>query len=196
MSEGAGSYRLMRYERLSESGFEFRAVEPSDIEDIRLWRNDQMNLLRQSSAISRAEQSQYFSTHVWPEKSKQQPSQVLLAIERDGNLIGYGGLVNISWPNRRAEISFLLDPMLEQCHEERTAAFRAFLSMVKALAFDEFHLYRLFTETFANRQGHIETLEAAGFQREGRMQKHVVVDGSPVDSLLHGCLATGALEWR
>lgn len=196
VKDGAGPYMLMRHERRCESGFTFRAVELIDIEQIRQWRNAQMTVLRQSHEISPAEQAQYFSTHVWPEKPKQQPSQVLLAIERGGALVGYGGLVHISWPDRRAEVSFLLDPVLEQCLDERSAVFRAFLTIVQPMAFEEFGLHRLFTETYAHREDHIATLEASGFQYEGRLRQHVVVGGSPMDALVHGCLAARCSEWK
>lgn len=56
-----------------------------------------------------------------------EPSQVLVALERAGVLIGYGGLVHISWANRRAEVSFLLTPELEKNPDELIALFLRFL---------------------------------------------------------------------
>lgn len=190
MSEGAGPYRIMPRARLISGDLVLRAVEPDDIEAIRQWRNGQMDVLRQSAPITSEGQARYFAAHVWPEKPILEPAQILLAIERSTDLVGYGGLVHISWPNRRAELSFLLAPKLERCSETRAAVFDAFLSLVQELAFTDLGLHRLFTETFAHRKRHIATLEAAGFQREGCLREHVVVNGVQMDALVHGCLAT------
>src|SRR6056297_2367074 len=104
MSDGTGPYRAMPRARISLGGLALRAVEPGDIEAIRQWRNAQMDVLRQTAPISPEGQARYFAAHVWPEKPKPVPNQILLAIERNGDLVGYGGLVHISWSNRRAEL--------------------------------------------------------------------------------------------
>lgn len=190
MTEGAGPYRAMPRTRIAAGDIALRAVEPGDIEAIRRWRNAQMDVLRQTAPITPEGQARYFAVHVWPEKPKPQPAQILLAIERSGDLVGYGGLVHISWPNLRAEVSFLLTPAVERDAEFRGIVFGAFLGLLQELAFADLGLYRLFTETFAHRAGHIETLEAAGFRREGCLRAHVFVDGAPTDALVHGRLAT------
>ena len=51
---------------------------------------------------------EYFEKNIWSELKKNDPNQILLAIEQNGQLIGYGGLVHISWVYKRAELSFLL----------------------------------------------------------------------------------------
>lgn len=189
MSDGTGPYRAMPRALISSGGLALRAVEPGDIEAIRQWRNAQMDVLRQTAPISPEGQAGYFAAHVWPEKHKQEPNQILLAIERNGDLVGYGGLVHISWYNRRAELSFLLASEFEHRAVMRAAVFGAFLGLIRELAFTDLGLHRVFTETFAHRTPHIASLEAAGFRREGRLREHVVVDGVKTDALIHGCLA-------
>lgn len=189
MKEGAGPYRVMPNASLAADGLVLRAVEPGDIEMIRQWRNAQMDVLRQFEPISPEQQTRYFTTHVWPQKQKAEPAQILLAIERDDALIGYGGLVHLSWADRRGEVSFLLTPELERLTELVTI-FAAFLALMKRLAFEDLGLDRLVTETFDHRTRHIATLEAAGFRREGRLRAHVVVENERRDALIHGCLAT------
>jgi RimJ/RimL family protein N-acetyltransferase len=193
VTEGTGPYRAMPRALIAAGEIALRAVEPGDTEAIRQWRNEQMEVLRQTAPITPDAQARYFAVHVWPEKRRLDPSQILLAIERAGQLIGYGGLVHLSWPNRRAELSFLLSPELEDDSRTRAAVFGRFLDMVRNIAFADLKLQRLFTETFAHRDRHIETLEAAGFVREGRLRMHVVVDGVPTDAIIHGCLAT---DWE
>lgn len=194
MTEGEGPYIAMPRPRLAGRDLVLRAVEPADIEAIRQWRNMQMSVLRQTDPISVDDQRRYFADHVWPEKCKPKPAQILLSIERDNTLIGYGGLVFISWPNWRAEVSFLLAPELERHTDTRAAVFGNYLALLQELAFVDLGMHRLFTETFSTRERHIEVLESAGFNREGRLRQHVFLDGEPTDGIIHGCLATSR-EW-
>ena len=188
MSRGSGPYRVMSPRPLVEGEITLRAVEPVDIESIRQWRNAQMDVLRQSDPISAEDQVRYFDECVWPEKPKMQPGQILLAIEQGSTHIGYGGLVHISWPNLRAEVSFLLTPELEQDTATRSGIFRTYLALIQELAFISLGLRRLFTETVASRDKHIEVLEAAGFVEEGRLRGHMIVNQMPIDAVMHGCL--------
>ncbi|MCP1500408.1 RimJ/RimL family protein N-acetyltransferase [Pseudomonas migulae] len=193
MSADAIRYQVMPNPRLSDGVLDLRAVQPADIEAIRQWRNAQMDVLRQTAPISPEQQERYFVEQVWPQTESLEPSQVLVTLERAGVLIGYGGLVHISWPNRRAEVSFLLTPELEKNSDELIALFSRFLDLMKQLAFGDLGLRRLCTETFEHRTRHIATLEASGFRCEGRLREHVLVDGRPMDSFAHGLLAC---EWK
>ncbi|MDJ1018246.1 MAG: GNAT family N-acetyltransferase [Paracoccaceae bacterium] len=170
-----------------------RAIEPQDIELVRQWRNAQMDVLRQKAPINPDAQKEYFAKQVWPQKALDHPTQILFAIERDGTLVGYGGLVHISWPNRRAEISFLLSPDLEADSEARAKLFHHYLRLVQTIAFADLHLARLFTETFEHRTAHIASLETAGMRLEGQLRHHAIVNDKPTDSLMHGILAQ---EWE
>jgi len=184
------TYSCMPRPELHMEEFSVRAVQPSHIESIRGWRNAQMDVLRQSAPISPAQQRDYYAANVWPAMAMPEPSNILLIFERRGAPIGYGGLVHVAWAHRRAEISFLLDPALVNAPDEYARCFGAFLSLMKELAFEDLDFERLFTETYATRQHHISILEANGFRFEGTLKHHVILDGRPVDSLMHGCLRT------
>lgn len=175
--------------QLSDGELVLRAVEPRDIESIRRWRNAQMEVLRQSEIITVIQQHRYFAEHVWPDKRRDRPGQILLAIERHDHLIGYGGLVHICWPDRRAEVSFLLDPSVESMSQMRAMVFTRYLRLVQQLAFCDLQMSRLWTETYAFRFDHINTLESVGFRHEGRLRGHVLMNTGPIDSIVHGCLA-------
>ena len=183
-------YVAMRNPELRRDNIRIRAVEPQDIEDIRLWRNSQMAVLRQSGQISRDAQVKYFNTHVWPEKNNAKPRQILVAIEKADILIGYGGLVYIDWIARKAEISFLLDSEIERQSDKYSRFFFTFLKLIQVLAFEDLRLNRLFTETFSNRIRHIDTLEAAGMKHEGTLREHVIVGGQKRDSLVHAIISS------
>jgi carbamoyl-phosphate synthase large subunit len=193
MTERDSGYRAMPRPRLGDDALSLRAIHERDIEAVRLWRNAQMDVLRQSEPISPDAQVRYFAEKVWPEKALREPMQILLAIECKGVLIGYGGLVHISWPYRRAEISFLLKPKLEQDDFSLVPIFTRYLLLIQELAFQDLGLHRLTTETYEHRTNHIKAMEAAGHRHEGTLREHVLIDGQPTDALVHGILAS---DWR
>ncbi|MEQ9606155.1 MAG: GNAT family N-acetyltransferase [Kiloniellaceae bacterium] len=186
---GSGGYRCMPRAEIAAGRYAVRAVEPPHIEAIRQWRNAQIDVLRQAQPISPQQQTAYYAREIWPDKAVPEPRNILLLYLEDGRPIGYGGLVHIAWEHRRAEVSFLLDPAVARADAELAALFAQFLALMKTLAFEDLGLARLHTETYALRLVHIATLEACGFRREGCLRGHVWIDGRPVDSLLHGCLA-------
>lgn len=186
------TYACLRQQRFAREGYALVPVQPEHIEPIRLWRNAQRDVLRQREPIDAPQQREYFARQIWPTQALAQPTQILLAYLRDDTPIGYGGLVHIAWEHRRAEVSFLLDPAHTQPEPVYAAHFSAFLGLIKTVAFDDLGLRRLFTETYSTRRHHLSVLEAAHFQPEGRLREHVWIDGSPVDSLMHGCLASDA----
>ena len=191
MTEGAGPYRVMSQRPvLSDGSAAVRAVEPEHIEPIRCWRNAQIDVLRQSRAITAEEQIAYFKRVVWPDKASDHPSNILLGLFEKDRIIGYGGLVHIAWDYARAEVSFLL--ATEIAHDDAVVAtlFATWLRQMQRLAFDDLGLSRLTTETYAMRALHLRVLDEAGFQREGLLRQHVRVSGRPMDAVVHGCLAS------
>ncbi len=159
-----------------------------DIYKIKNWRNQQIAFLRQKHPITDEQQFKYFENYVKPTFSDPEPTQILVSYLKEGTCIGYGGLTNLKWEDRRAEVSFLLDSERVQDNLNYKKEFTIFLNLLKQMAFDFLGLHRLFTETFDLRPTHIETLEGAGFTFEGRMKDHIFCEGRFVDSLIHGCL--------
>ncbi|MDM7947731.1 MAG: GNAT family N-acetyltransferase [Oceanibaculum nanhaiense] len=184
------AYACMTRPVLRAGALSVRAVQKAEIEAIRQWRNAQMEVLRQAEPISPEQQEAYFASHIWPQYAKTQPDTILLSYFDGGTFIGYGGLVHIAWPHRRAEISFLLDPVHTKDDAAYARYFSDFLRLMKRLAFADLGLNRLFTETYPTRPHHIAVLESAGLRREGVMRAHVIIGGQPVDSILHGCLSS------
>ncbi len=154
---------------------------------IRLWRNLQIDVLRQKGEISEEDQLKYFESVVWPTFNQDNPRQILMSFFYEEKLIGYGGLVHISWEDKRAEVSFLVDPsrITPEIYEHD---FTAFLTLIKMMAFSDLGFERLYTETYDIREKHISILETNDFQREGIMRKHVLINGKRIDSIIHGCL--------
>ena len=106
-----------------------------------------------------------------------------------GNVpVGYGGLVNISWDNLRAEVSFLSMTDIANNVEKYSLHFSSYLKIIKEIAFEDLGLKRIFTETYAFRKEHIAILESCGFVYEGCLVNHNCIDGQQINSLIHGCL--------
>ncbi|MGH6978214.1 MAG: GNAT family N-acetyltransferase [Brevundimonas sp.] len=191
MTEGVGPYRVMSHRPvLSDGSVVVRAVEPEHIEPIRRWRNAQIDVLRQSRAITPEEQTAYFERVIWPDKGSDRPFNILLGLFENNRLIGYGGLVHIAWDYARAEVSFLLATEIAADEVVVSALFATWLRHMQRLAFDDLGLSRLTTETYAMRALHLRVLDEAGFQREGLLRDHVRVGGRPMDAVVHGCLAS------
>lgn len=163
-------------------------LRKEDIIDIMNWRNDQMNILRQKKLLTPNDQINYYKNVVVPSFNELKPSLILLSFLFSNKCIGYGGLTNIDWNSKRAEVSFLLDTKRIKNKQQYDRDFSSFLTILKKIAFEDLKFNRLFTETFDIRPYHISILEKNGFVLEGRMREHVLINNKFVDSLLHGYL--------
>jgi RimJ/RimL family protein N-acetyltransferase len=163
-------------------------IRHEDLGSIMIWRNAQMDVLRQQASLTPQGQENYWRTVLQPAFADLSPSHVLVSVLADGDCVAYGGLVHIDWESRRAEVSFLAPPDIARDVLRYASLFRDFLAALKTLAFNHLGLHRLFTETYDLRPHHVQALEASGFDFEGRMIDHVRVGGRYVDSLLHGCV--------
>lgn len=181
-------YKCLRNQITIKGGYSIAPVQREDIEAIRNWRNQQMAVLRQVAEITKDEQKAYFSQKVWSQIDSNEPSQILLGLLLGDKLIGYGGLVHISWEHRRAEVSFLSATDRMEVATLYSKDFVTFLTLIKMLATDQLRLNRLFSETYHFRESHMCLLESAGFVKEGTLRQHTMLEGSPIDSIMHGCL--------
>ncbi len=189
--------------RWTDGSIVFDELAEGDVETLRGWRNAQTAVLRQNDPISFEQQQRWFHDVVRPTHASAAPAFLLVALRRaddgghdgsdgsdGGSFVAYGGITNASWTNRRAEVSFLADTAIVADDAAYRELFLAFLAWLDGCAFDELELHRLFTETYAYRTFHTSILEEHGYRLEGRLRDHVVKDGAPVDSLLHGRLAS------
>lgn len=172
-----------------EAGYQLVTIRESDIEKIRLWRNEQMDVLRQQNKISSVEQKTYFEQVIWPTLQSRQPVQILFSFLYQDECIGYGGLTNLDWFSRRAEVSFLLDTRRLENASLYAKDYQHFLFLLCQVAFKELGMHRIYTETFSFRDAHIKVLEDFGFKREGVLREHIFKRSQWYDSIMHGLLA-------
>ena len=181
-------YSCLPRQCLGSSKYQITAIQDKYIELIRVWRNAQMDVLRQPSPIDPGQQQEYYARHIWPTLTQAQPANILMGLLFEGQFIGYGGLVHIGWEHARAEVSFLISPDRVKDVDLYAQDFSAFLGLIQQLAFADLKLHRLYTETYDIRPHHIAVLEANGFVREGVLRDHIRIDRRSVNSIFHGLL--------
>jgi 2-polyprenyl-3-methyl-5-hydroxy-6-metoxy-1,4-benzoquinol methylase/RimJ/RimL family protein N-acetyltransferase len=179
-------YICLSEEKYVLNDYALVALRKQDIYQIKEWRNVQIDVLRQKRLLTDAVQENYYQSAILPTYRQPFPRQILFSILRNEVCIGYGGLVNISWEDRRAEISFLVDHLRASNEAQYEGDFTNYLTLIKRIAFEELDLNRLFLETYDIRSKHIRIIENSGFSLEGRLRQHVTINGKKVDSLLHG----------
>lgn len=174
------------YESIGE--YAISSIKLEDAESIRIWRNQQISALRQSSILSKDEQDSYFKKVIEPSFSDEEPRQILLRYTLKNDLIGYGGLVHLNWPDRKGEVSFLLDTNRTKDKDQYTIECKTFLKLIKKCAFKKLGLNKISTYAYSHRENHVQSIENAGFTREGILRQDTIVDGNWVDAILSSCL--------
>jgi RimJ/RimL family protein N-acetyltransferase len=175
-----------------ENGRMFRELEYEDIFSIKKWRNAQLHVLRQMRPLTDNDQEKWFK-HV-TSSDNQAIFSILEEIDvKNHRLIGYCGLVYIDFHNKRAELSFLVDPSRVNNQAIYEQDFKTALSFLCSFGFERLKLRRIFTETFDFRTFHLSILESFGFQREGIFRKHQFTNGGCHDSIIHSILIE---EWN
>jgi RimJ/RimL family protein N-acetyltransferase len=183
-----GIYTALATDEFANKEYRIVPIRKLDIYEIKKWRNEQIDFLRQNTLLTDQDQSNYFERWIVPSFSETQPKMILFSYLEYNTCIGYGGLTNIDWENRRGELSFLVQTERTLDVQQYRRDFSCFLHMMKSVAFNELQFDRIVTETYDIRPEHVRILEENGFVLEGRLKEHVVIRGQRVDSLLHGCL--------
>jgi RimJ/RimL family protein N-acetyltransferase len=147
------------------------------------WRNEQIYHLRQNKPLSREEQDFYFKEVVSKLFDQLQPNQILFSFLENGILIGYGGLVHIEWIDQHAEVSFVMNTVLEKNRFQEIWV--AYLGLIEQVAFQELKLHKIFTYAFDIRPHLYPALLMAGFIEEARLKEHCFLGGEYKDVLIY-----------
>ena len=183
-------YKCLSNQVYKMNRFSIETVQPDHIEKIRKWRNSQIHVLRQSNKLTSLQQKKYFRDNIWPDMLKSKPKNIIFIYKENNKIIGYGGLVNISWESYRAEISFLLDTKLAGTLQDTNIYLPNFLIFMKEIAFNYLNLNRLWGETFSIRPKYIHALEKSGFFCEGNLKNHIWINGKAYDLIINACIKT------
>lgn len=181
-------YKALKFNLVEYEQYSIVPLREDDIFLIKSWRNAQMEVLRQKQHLTDSGQYLYYQNIIKPLFGQLLPQQILFSYLKRGICIGYGGLTNIDWESKRAEMSFLMDTKRIEDNELYDSEFSIFITLLKRVIFDDLEFNRLFTETYDIRPIHISVLEKNGFILEGIMKEHVIINNKFVDSLIHGFL--------
>ena len=176
-------YKVLIANHYQYDKFSLVPIRMEDRWSIMQWRNEQIYHLRQNKPLTIEDQDYYFENVVSKLFEQTQPNQILFSFLENDICIGYGGLVHINWIDQNAEISFIMNTVLEKnrFHEIWTA----YLNLIEKVAFEELKLHKIFTYAFDLRPHLYPVLESCGFKEEARLKEHCFFDGQFLDVVYH-----------
>ena len=176
-------YKVLNKQIFTFGPYTLVPIRFEDRYEIMKWRNEQIYHLRQIKPLTFEDQENYFKNIVLNLFVHEQPNQILFSLLENDILIGYGGLVHINWFDKNAEISFLMNTILEKnrFHE----IWIAFINLIEKVAFKELELHKIFTYAFDLRPYLYDVFLNAGFKKEARLKEHCFIANSYVDVVIH-----------
>ena len=180
------NYNCLNQNEFKVLDYKLVPIRYKDRLDIMNWRNEQMYHLRQDKPLTEIDQENYFSKTVSNLFYKEKPNQILFSYLKNGNCIGYGGLVHINWIERTAEVSFIMETSLEG--NEFDLHWSTYLHLLKKIAFEELKLKSLYTYAYDLRPYLYPTLEKNNFKVKEHLKDEIEIDGKKTDVFIHECL--------
>jgi RimJ/RimL family protein N-acetyltransferase len=177
------NYNCLKQQIYFHNNYKLIPIRNEDRYLIMKWRNEQMYHLRQNKQLTKEDQDSYFENVVATLFSKEQPEQILFSFLKDGELIGYGGLVHINWVDKNAEISFLMNTELESDHFEEY--WLIYLGLIEKIAFQQLSFHKIFTYAFDLRSKLYYVLEAFDYQNDAILKDHCFVNGVFKNVVIH-----------
>lgn len=176
-------YKCLKNQRFEINEFSLVPIRSEDQLLIMKWRNEQIYHLRQAKPLTEADQKNYFESIVSKLFEQQNPNQLLFSFLKNGQCIGYGGLVHINWIDKNAEISFIMDTKLEKDFFEKI--WSNYLTLIEKIAFTEISFHKIFTYAFDLRPHLYTMLSKNGLKEEARLKEHCYFEGKFIDVLIH-----------
>lgn len=167
----------------SHEGYQLVPIRMEDRNAIRKWRNEQMYHLRQSSELSEEQQNAYFNDVVTPLFSSPNPNQYLFSYVKEGNCLGYGGLVHIDYKRKNAELSFIMNTSLEE--DGFNFHWTNYLILIEDIAFRRLGLLKIFTYAYDLRPHLYPTLIKSGFIHERTIENALITEEKNIPALIH-----------
>lgn len=155
---------------ISGEHISLRAPEPSDLDMMYLWENDETAWIdgRVRAPMSRQALWEYINNY---DADVLSVGQCRLVIMCDQTLVGTVDLCNIDLYNRRAEVGIYID----RTHRGHGYAAEA-IELVYRYGKDMLGLHQLYAVVIADNKASCRTFEKAGFMTSGRMRSWVRID--------------------
>ncbi len=177
------NYKVLRQQSFSEGEYSIVPIRQEDKMVIMQWRNDQLYHLRQAAPLTVEDQNRYFRNVVNSLFEQERPSQILFSYLKNGECIGYGGLVHINWTDKNAEISFIMKTELESKYFDFN--WGKYLDLIEKVGFDELKFHKLFVYAFDVRPHLYRAIEKKGYRKEAVLKEHCFYQGDFKDVIIH-----------
>ena len=182
------TYSILKNNRFVHDDYLLIPIRDEDKELIRVWRNEQIEILRQEKVLSRDDQDSYFKEVVSTLFEQDKPKQLLFSFFHKEKFIGYGGLVHIDWEKKEAEISFLTETERNKSVNVFINDWKNYLYLIRLVAFGELKMECIFTCAYDLRPNLYKALESSGFRLTERIKNAVTIHGESKDVLIHSFL--------
>ena len=179
-------YKVLNQNIFSKGEFKIVPIRFEDRIDIMKWRNEQVYHLRQEKPLTEESQEKYFKETITNLFEQQKPNQILFSYLKNDKCIGYGGLVHINWIDKNAEISFIMNPDLEEDYFH--FHWSIYLEMIESLAFEELGFHKLYVYAFDLRPHLYEVLLSSGYFRDAILKQHCYFNNKFLDVIIHSKL--------
>lgn len=160
-----------------------RAPEPSDLEQIYLWENDERVWLASSTTrpLSKATIRMYIESinDIFTDK------QLRLLIEHNNQLVGCVDLYDFDPLHQRAGVGIMIDPQFEG-----QGLATAGLEALKTYAFETLGIHQLYCDIAANNEASMAVFKKCGFEKCGYKKDWFRVKKNWVDLYSFQCFST------
>jgi RimJ/RimL family protein N-acetyltransferase len=152
-----------------------RAIEPGDLEQLRLWRNDPQlrRNFREYREISPADQQRWYDSI----RVDNLTTRMFAITDSGGTLLGACGLCYIDWMRRSADFSIYLG---RGYLDDKYALCAA--RMLMRYAFEDLGLHRLWAEVYEFDELKAHFLTSIGFRFDGALRDAHYAEGKWWDS--------------
>ena len=176
-------YKCLSIQEFNSNEFSLVPIRFKDRFKIMRWRNQQLYHLRQSKKLTKKDQDDYFLNVIRDQFDEQNPDQILFSFLQKDVCIGYGGLVHISWIDKNAEISFVMNSILEK--DFFALYWKVFLSLIEKVSFKILNLNKIYIYAFDVRPNLYPVLEINDFRFEAKLKDHVKVEKQFCDVVIY-----------
>ena len=187
------AYKCLSPQQFVLGKYTLLPIRDEDKYAIMQWRNEQIDILRQRTPITKENQQQYFSKVVDRLFEQGRPDQLLFSFLESDVLIGYGGLVHIDWESKNGEISFITDTKRNSEEKVFKEDFESYLKLIISIAFDHLNFLKVHTTFYdiPQRGGYKSIIENLNFVQEAELKSHILINGKMsnvfIYSLINKC---------
>lgn len=179
-------YKCLSKQRYSLNEYQIVPIRDEDRYYIMKWRNEQIYHLRQTKLLDKQSQDSYFNNIISKLFENEKPDQILYSYLENGKCVGYGGLVHINWADLNAEISFILNTVLDKNNFE--IHWKFFLGLIEEVAFKELKFHKIYTYAYDLRPKLYVALSNCGYVEEAKLKEHGFFNNNFIDVIIHSKL--------